>query len=292
MVNNLSKNITVYADLIKYKLSLAVVLSSVTGYYLYSNIINHHLLFLAAGIFLLSSGSAVLNQYTERKTDSIMERTKDRPIPSKKISEITALRISITLLLAGSCILYFNGITSFLLAVFNVILYNLIYTYLKKKSVLSIIPGALVGAIPPVIGFSSAGGSIFHHNIVLFASFMFLWQLPHFWLIIIKYGKEYSSAGFATISKYLSEIQIRYLIFFWVVFSTGFLFLFCVRTHVIDHNMFLIFTFLNLFFIYLFYRLLFLKRDSGEIKGAFVLINSFSFLIMFLVIAISIFKGI
>ncbi len=290
-VNRILKNLSVYADLIKYKLSLAVLLSAVTGYYLFRNAADNHLLFLATGVFLLASGSGVLNQYTERIADSIMERTKSRPIPSKKISEKTALRISVFLLLSGSIFLYFNGLSSFLLGVLNVLLYNFFYTRLKKTTILSIIPGALVGAIPPMIGFSSAGGTLSNPSIILFSSFMFVWQLPHFWLIIIKYGNEYKAAGFASISKYLSEIQIRSLVFFWVLISTGFLFLFFIPSDSFNKNVFLLISLLNLTFIFFFYRLLFVKKNPGEIKGAFILINSISFFIMFLLIAASIMRG-
>jgi heme o synthase len=286
------KSISVLADLTKYKLSLAVVLSSVTGYFLYTNYVDNRLFFLAAGVFLLASGSAVLNQYTERTADSVMERTKNRPIPSGNISEIKALAISFILLLSGSISLYINGITPLFLGVFNVILYNLFYTRLKKITMLSIIPGALVGAVPPMIGFSSAGGTLLHQNIIAFSTFMFLWQLPHFWLIIIKYGKEYKAAGFATISKYLNETQIKYLVFFWVVLSTSFLFLFGILTESLNKNLIVFISLLNILFIYFFYRLLFIKKGISEIKGAFILINSFSFLIMLLIIAASILIGI
>jgi protoheme IX farnesyltransferase len=289
--NNMIKFLSACTDLIKYKLSLAVVLSSVTGYFLFSNSFNHHLILLASGIFLLSSGAAALNQYTERVTDSIMDRTKNRPIPSKKISEKIVLWISSLLLLSGFIFLSFNGTIPLLLALLTVLLYNLVYTRLKKVTVLSILPGALVGAFPPLIGFSSAGGTLLHNNIIAFSAFMFIWQLPHFWLIIIKYEKEYKVAGFATISKYLTEIQIRYLVFLWVLFSTCFIFLFFILTDAINKNMFIILAIMNLSFIFFFYRLLFAKKNAGEIKGAFILINSFSLLIMLLLIAMSVLNG-
>lgn len=282
------KYLTVFADLTKYRLSLAVVLSSVAGYFLHHNTIEPGLISLVCGIFLLASGSAVLNQYTERSTDSLMERTMNRPIPSKKISAKHALYISVLLLFSGSLFLFLNGLIPLLLGVITVILYNLVYTRLKKTTIFSIIPGALVGAIPPMIGFSSAGGSLQNQNIIAFAVFMFLWQLPHFWLIIIKYGKEYDAAGFATISKYLNEIQIRYLIFIWVLMTTGILFLFFVFTETFNRHIFFLVSLLNLAFICSFYFLLFRKKKAEEIKGAFILINSFSFLIMFLIIALSV----
>jgi heme o synthase len=285
------KHLSVYADLIKYKLSLAVVLSSLTGYYLCKSSFDLQLILLATGVFLVASGSAALNQYTERVADSMMERTKQRPVPSKKISEKRALWISSLLLISGSIILYLIGIIPFFLGIFNVLLYNLLYTNLKKISIFSIIPGALVGAVPPMIGFSSAGGSFLSMNIIAFSSFMFLWQLPHFWLIIIKYGKEYNTAGFATISKYLNETQIRYLVFFWVFISTCFIFLFSALTNALNKNILFFLSLLNLIFIFFFYRLLFIRKGTPEIKGAFILINSFSFLIMFFIIALSILKG-
>jgi protoheme IX farnesyltransferase len=120
---------------------------------------------------------------------------------------------------------------------------------------------------------------------------MFLWQLPHFWLIIIKYGKEYQKAGFATLSSYLTNIQIKYLIFFWVVITTSFLFLSGVFSEAFSRNIIILLSVLNAGFILTFYRMLFLKKGTKEIKGAFILINSFSIIIMFVIIAISVMKG-
>ena len=202
-----------------------------------------------------------MNQYTERVADSIMERTRNRPIPSKKISEYEALCISALLLISGCIFLSINGTTPLILGIINVILYNVIYTHLKKRTILSIIPGALVGAIPPAIGFSSGGGTLLHHNILMFSAFMFLWQLPHFWLIVIKYGVQYKAAGFATISKYLNNNQIRFMVFFWVVFSTSFLFLYFLVSEALNKNVFVLFLLLNIIFIFFFYRLLFQKRE-------------------------------
>ncbi len=286
--NNLPGKILVLRDLIKYKLSIAVALSSVAGYYLHSNSINSNFFFLVAGVLLLACGSAVLNQYTERITDALMERTKGRPIPSERISAPAALQIALILLASGSLLLYFIGLLPFLLGIFNVALYNFVYTSLKKKSVLSIIPGALVGAIPPMIGYSSAGGTLLNLNIIVFASFMFLWQLPHFWLIIIKYGREYKSAGFATISNYLNEKQIRNLVFTWVLSSSFLLIAFFIHNEPFSKNILIIISALNVAFIAIFYRTLFSEKRQGDIKWAFILINLFSLMIMFLIITTSI----
>lgn len=285
------RHLAIYSDLIKYKLSLAVVLSAIAGYYLNRNSYDKHLFVLASGIFFLASGAAVLNQYTERISDSIMERTKNRPIPSKRIEATSALWLSLALLLIGGLFLLINGIIPFTLGILNVLLYNLLYTYLKKKSILSIIPGALVGAIPPLIGFSSAGGSIINLNILVFSGFMFLWQLPHYWLILIKYGKEYEKAGFASITSYLTEIQIKQLTFFWVILTTCFLFFFGIPSDAFNRDLIILFSILNAAFILVFYRMLFIKKGSQEIKGAFIMINSFSIIVMFVIITLSILKN-
>jgi heme o synthase len=282
------KNLPVFGNLIKYRLSLAVVFSSVTGYFLYTNAFDKRLFFLITGVFLLASGSAALNQFTERNTDLLMERTRNRPVPSRKISKYTALSISVSLLLSGSLSLLAIGITPLILGLVTVLFYNLIYTCLKKITILSIIPGAIVGALPPLIGYSSGGGSVFNPGVLAFAAFMFSWQIPHFWLIIIKYGNEYKAAGFPTVSKYMNEINIRYLIFFWVLFSNCFLFALCFIVEILNKNTFIFISALNVVFIFLFYRVLFSPKESREIKGAFILLNSFGFLVMLTIIAVSI----
>jgi len=221
-----------------------------------------------------------------------MERTRNRPIPAKKISLRSTIVIFSFLLISGSCLLLANGIIPFALGVLCIILYNFLYTSLKKITTLAIMPGALVGAIPPLIGFVSAGGTIFSYKILLFSAFIFLWQLPHFWLLLIKYGEEYQAAGFKTISKYLNEKQIRYLIFFWALLSSGFLLLFTIIADTINRDLAYILIILNLAFILLFFRLLFLKRKSMDIWSAFILFNSFGLLIMLVLIADSLLNGI
>jgi protoheme IX farnesyltransferase len=283
-INSVRSTIAVYADLIKYKLSLAVTFSSVTGYFIFSHSFNGSLLSLVIGVFLLASGSAALNQYTEREFDVLMDRTRNRPLPLKKINHEVALKASISLLATGFIFTLFTGILPSLLGFLNLVLYNLAYTRLKRITPLAIIPGALVGAVPPFIGYAGAGGMHLKPEIILFSAFMFLWQLPHFWLIIIRHKDEYKSAGFKTFSHTMTEQQIKILIFLWVFFST--LFLLCFSSLTLDlskpMNYFLIL--LNSFFILLFYKLLFRRDTQNDVKSAFILINSFSFLIMILFI--------
>lgn len=284
------ETIRLYADLAKYKLSAAVTFSAVTGYFLSGNKPDGTFLLIAAGVFLLSSGSASMNQYTESDADSLMKRTSNRPIPAKRILPKYAILVSILFFSLGGILLLLTGIMPFLLGGFNVVIYNVVYTRLKRITPLSIIPGALVGAVPPLIGYSATGLSFMNPGIIGFSLFMFLWQLPHFWLIILKYGEEYNAAGFATISKYLNDRQIRNLIFFWVLFSTCLIFLFFIISEIPGKLLPALFLFMNVTFILLFHRLLFNRKYNGQTKGAFILINSFSILIMFLFIAASVLK--
>ena len=291
MHQNPEAKLAVYSDLMKYKLSVAVAFSAGTGYFLHSNSFDPGLFPLMAGTFLLASGSAVLNQYTEREQDSVMNRTCGRPVPSGRITLASAKLLYSVLLIAGSCLLLMNGVIPFALGALNVVLYNLVYTSLKKITSLAIIPGALVGAIPPLIGFASAGGTVLSLKILLFSTFMFLWQIPHFWLLLIRYGKEYRNAGFITISDYLNEKQIKNIVFVWILLTSLLLMLFIGFTDIFGRYFSYLIFFLNPVFIVFFSRLLFSPKESYRFRGAFIILNVFGILIMFLLIADSLLAG-
>jgi len=282
------KRLSVYTCLIKYKLSLAVAFSSVTGYLISGELISISLLYLAAGVFFLAAGAAAMNQYSERRTDLLMDRTKDRPIPSGEISEKQALSFAVILFIIGTVLLFKNGILPVSLGLLNVVLYNLVYTRLKKTTILSIIPGGFVGAIPPMIGYSSAGSNLVSPDIIAFSIFMFLWQVPHFWLIIARYGEEYRKAGLATISSYLNNIQIRILVFCWVLVSNTMLIIFFLIADLLILQFIVPFILFNIGFIFLFSHNLFGINKQQEVRGAMILINSYGLFIMLLFIAISV----
>lgn len=270
--------------LAKFRLSLLVTISSLVGYLLTANPVTFHFVWLFFGVFLLSAGSCALNQFQERKLDLKMPRTSNRPIPSGKMSEGDALMISLIFILIGFRVLLLNGILPAMLGLSNVLFYNLIYTPMKQKTWLAIIPGGFVGAIPPIIGWVSAGGNVLHPTILFIASFMFLWQLPHFWLLLIIYGKEYEMAGFASISKYLNEKQIKYLVFFWILLTSVFLFLFPEFGIHISKILIMLLAIINLGFILLFYILIFRRTGIRYIRRAFIAVNSFMMVIFIILI--------
>jgi protoheme IX farnesyltransferase len=273
-----------FAELIRFRLSLAVTVSSVTGYFIFHNTIELNLWFMIAGVFLLASGASVLNQYSEIRYDALMRRTMQRPLPAKKVSPESALLFSIFLLCSGILFLSLTGFYPVLLGILNVILYNVIYTKLKRVTPLAVIPGALVGAVPPLIGFSAAGGIEPGFRIILFSSFMFFWQLPHFWLILLKYNEEYEAAGFVTISHLLARKQILNLIFLWILFSTALLILAALSGIVFSSLVSIMLIPFNIIFILIFYYLLYRKSENEVLPGAFIMVNAFCLFIMILFI--------
>jgi protoheme IX farnesyltransferase len=208
-------------DLGKMKISLLASLSTATGYLLATGKITIHMLLPTAAVFLLACGSCALNQYQEREIDQWMERTKSRPIPSGRLNPDTALWISIGLILLGSLILLSGaGDLALALGLFSVLWYNLIYTPLKRKTAFAAIPGALVGAIPPALGWVTGGGRIIDPRIGGVALFFFIWQMPHFWLLLLDSSEDYEKTGLPSMTKIFSAKQIRRIIFIWLL-STG-----------------------------------------------------------------------
>jgi protoheme IX farnesyltransferase len=189
----------------------------VFGYICYSKEFSLNILSALFGILLLACGSAALNHVQEYKTDAKMERTKNRPIPSNRISANNAVLISLILVLLGSVVLALNGVIPLLLGLLNLFWYNVVYTPLKKVSPIAIIPGSLVGAIPPAVGWTSAGGNIFDPQILVISFFFFIWQIPHFWLLLMVLGKDYEKAGFPTLTQLFNTKQLSRITFVWIV---------------------------------------------------------------------------
>jgi len=262
-----------------------VSISAMTGYFLTGSSPKGALMLMFGGVFLLAAGTSVLNQVQECRRDALMKRTAKRPIPAREISRPVATLVAVLLILCGTILLSLNGWLPMTLGLSNIVFYNLIYTPLKSRSWLAIIPGALVGAVPPLIGWTSAGFYIFHPNAVFVAIFVFLWQIPHFWLLMIKYGKEYESAGFSSISKMLNEHQIKLVVFYWGVITSLFLMLFPFFGFSFKPLLISFLIGINFLFVFYFHRFLFREGRSSTIRKAFILINSYAMVIfIFLVI--------
>lgn len=212
----LHSHIADWITLCKLNISLPVTLSTFTGFVLYAGSVSVDALIVCAGVLLLACSSSALNHILERRTDALMPRTSSRPIPSGRIRVQTASLFVVAAATAGALLLSFSGIVPLLLGLFNLGWYSLVYTYLKKFTAFAVIPGSLVGAIPPIIGWTAAGGDILHVHIILVAFFFFIGQIPHFWLIVLRYGKDFKMAGLPSITMLFSDFQIVTLTLIWV----------------------------------------------------------------------------
>ena len=208
-----------------------------------------------------------------------MNRTKNRPLPSGEITPLSAFIISLLLILSGSLFLGYLGAVPLTLGIANVILYNFIYTPLKRLSSAAILPGALVGAVCPLIGSTTGGLPLFDPAVLFISIFVFLWQVPHFWLLLVSYSRDYKRAGFAGIYDFMNLSMIKILVFAWGVISSGFLFSFPLFGLKISHTMAPFLALVNLLFIIAFYKLIFTEKSERSLQKAFILVNSFAVLI-------------
>ncbi|MCC5920509.1 MAG: heme o synthase [Cyclobacteriaceae bacterium] len=190
--------IKAFIELTKPRLSFLVAFSSAFGYALaqQSSFNWSVLLLLTLGGFLISASAVTINQIIEIKYDLLMERTKTRPLPTGKISKSEAIYFSIGSAIIGLCILYIiaHPITV-LLSFTSLILYAFVYTPLKRVGPIAVFVGAIPGALPPLIGWTAATGSIAVEALVIFG-IQFIWQFPHFWAIAWVADEDYKKAGF------------------------------------------------------------------------------------------------
>lgn len=211
-------HLRVLLELSKVKITFAVALTTITGYLLAGGSFDTGLVLPTIGIFLLACGSSAINHFQEREQDMKMERTRNRPIPSGRISPTAALVYAFILSATGSYVLYIgSGMLSMQLGILALIWYNVIYTPLKKRTAFAVVPGAVIGSIPPLVGWVAAGGQLSDPRALFMAFFFFIWQVPHFWLLMLKYGEEYTAAGFPSITRIYSARQIKNITFIWIV---------------------------------------------------------------------------
>jgi len=190
-------NIKLFFELIKFRLSFLVTFSSVFGFLLSSNYINYFSLFiLIISGFFITGSSIINNQIIEKDSDKLMNRTKNRPLPTNKISSRNALFISLALCITGLIlmVLFLNKLTA-LLSFFSLIIYTFLYTPLKKIGPIAVFVGAIPGALPPLIGWAASTNDISLEALIIF-SIQFIWQFPHFWAIAWVSDDDYKRAGF------------------------------------------------------------------------------------------------
>ena len=186
-----------YVALTKPDVSFLVLITTAAGYYMGARgPVNWlHMLQTVFATMLIAAGTAALNHYIERESDRYMRRTATRPLPSGVLQPTQALVFGIVLSLAGAFALYYvAGWIAALLGVVTCVGYLFGYTPLKKRTVWATFVGAFPGAIPPMIGWVAATGSLDRGAWLLFG-ILFLWQFPHFHAIARMYREDYARAG-------------------------------------------------------------------------------------------------
>jgi protoheme IX farnesyltransferase len=210
--------LAVTLELTKFRIVILSTLSAAVGYAAFRRSVDLELVSALLGILLLAMGSCTMNQFQDRDLDARMARTRRRPIPAGVIAPAAALSVALILISGGLSLLWQqHGIQTALLGALTLVLYNGIYTYLKRICASAVIPGALVGALPPMIGWTAAGGSPVDSRILGLCFFFFIWQVPHFLLLLFVFGQETEAAGLPTLTGLFSLRQLGSIVSIWML---------------------------------------------------------------------------
>jgi protoheme IX farnesyltransferase len=189
--------LSAYVSLTKPDVSFLVLMTTGAGYYMGTDgpVSWLKLLHVVFGTMLIAAGTSALNHYIERESDRYMRRTASRPLPTGQLTPKEALCFGLLLCIAGGIDLFYSGgYLACLLGLVTSISYLLAYTPLKKRTIWATFIGAIPGAIPPMIGWTAASGSLGTGAWLLFA-ILFFWQFPHFHAISWMYREDYARAG-------------------------------------------------------------------------------------------------
>jgi heme o synthase len=204
---SISARIGAYAELSKFGVVLLVLVSAGAGFMLSAPLGPEFPwaqgLLVLAGVLLLSCGASALNQVQERERDALMTRTGGRPLPSGRLSHVQGLVFSLLGIASGALLLWVGiGRVAGVLGLIAAAYYNGVYTpWLKPTSPFAAVPGAVPGSIPPVIGWVAGGGALTDAGALVLFGILFLWQMPHFWALALRYRTDYAAGGFPMVSE-------------------------------------------------------------------------------------------
>lgn len=271
------------SEVTKLRITALVSFTTGLGYILANGGFGINIIYPVFGIFFLACGSAALNHLQEKNLDLLMDRTKSRPLPSGKAGNIYYYSVILFFTVLGVLLLLLKtNIPTLSIGLITYFWYNAVYTPLKKKSALAVIPGSLVGALPPLAGWTAAGGDITDFRILYICFYFFLWQIPHFWLLLLVYSDDYKKGGFPVLTDIMNLKSLKIMTFLWIVLtfliSMGIPFV-----GIISHNSVkIIMLFAGLLLILSGVRFIFSGITRKSVFSMFISINIFTLLIILL----------
>jgi heme o synthase len=208
--------VSTFLELTKLRISGASTFTAAAGYVAFLRGVNAGLVTTLLGILLLAMGSSALNEVQEHRYDALMPRTAHRPIPRGDLTPARGALIAAILAASGFLVLFLaHNLTAALLGALALAWYNGFYTPLKRVSAFAVVPGSLIGALPPAIGWTAAGGSAGDPSVLALAFVFFIWQVPHFWLLVGLHAEGYERAGYPTLVTLLGRPRLSRLTFTW-----------------------------------------------------------------------------
>jgi heme o synthase len=286
MTNKTSNKLKDWLELAKLKIMIPVSLTGFTGYFAFDPHFSLRIFFLSFGILLMAVSASVLNQIQEINSDGMMIRTSNRPLPAKRISLRSAFLFFFFNLIAGVSVIYYTGnIKAVIIGLFTIFWYNVIYTYSKRITAFAVVPGAITGALPPLIGWVAAGGGLWEKPIVFIEFLIFIGQIPHFWLLILKYGEEYKQAGFPSLTNIFNKAQIKWLTFVWVISSVAAALFLCYFEIIHNTIIIVILVLISIYVIWQFLDLLKIRASENNYRKYSIVLDLYFLLVLLLLIS-------
>lgn len=217
-ISGLLQRLSLLRQLGRAELSFLVALSAIAGH-LFSGIkLGGNALLVGLGVGLLAMGCSALNQWQEQDLDARMERTRQRPLPSGALTEIGALLLALTGIGGGLLLLsMLPNWLPLLLGILATIWYNGIYTPLKQRTPFAAFPGAVCGTLPPLIGWAASGEPIFSPPALILAGTLFLWQIPHTWLLLCRHRLDLQRSGLPDLFEAIPIKRLLQINLCWLV---------------------------------------------------------------------------
>lgn len=211
-----------YSDLTKFGIVVFVLLTGLAGYatsfHIETAFSAIHLATFLGGLYFLSSGSLALNQAQEYKLDQKMNRTAKRPVASGRIKPAAAMILAGSMIFVGSNLLFETSSSAGWAGIISVLLYNGVYVYLwKPRWIFGAIPGAIPGALPVTIGYLANDPNFLNFDSIYLFLVLFMWQMPHFWVLAIKFADDYRAGGIPTLPAALGMHRALYHIGVWTI---------------------------------------------------------------------------